>query len=531
MKILLINPPVEEPDKRCFPPLGLLYIASFIRKRHDVSLIDANSRENLITSHTIETSALKGFDVIGISTVISNFRNAVKIAKRIKSLSPHTKVVLGGHHATATHEYILANFPEVDIVVRGEGEVTFLHLLNNLEKGESLKNILGISYRDGNSIRINPSRPLIKNLDVLPFPARDLIKLDHYSVSFQEPFTKRVRSAATIVSSRGCPYQCSFCAVPSFYAKSDGAAWRPRSPNNVADEIFELVIRYGIEHFYFVDDNCLLDPFRVVDIVEKLKKRDVDITFTFAARSDNITKNTKTIQFLQKFGLRSIELGAESGSDSILLRLNKQLSVQDNVKAIDFLKESKINVAIDFIMFEPDMRIDELKENLAFLWQTGFSGNYPLLFHRLHLLPGTDCLHDMERQNRVLGNIAENPYYRFKNEDVAYIWSLMSAFRDQYIPLINEVVIKLKTVRDRIDFQPRPVKKHSNLKSIVSQLLIEELHLRRIPYFFMNELVRVLSEPHANRNRIDKLKDNVQRMVSGVSDEIDKHITLLEAYL
>jgi len=176
-KALIINPPLFNPlDRRRSEALGIAYIAAYSREKgYGIELLDANEKEP-IKNATIINYALDGaFEIVGFSVIGLNVYNTMEIARRIKEKNRNIIIVAGGHHATAAHQEILRDFPFIDIVVRGEGEITFYKLVKAFKEKKPLKNILGISYRENGQIIVNRQRPLIKNLDEIPFPARNLL--------------------------------------------------------------------------------------------------------------------------------------------------------------------------------------------------------------------------------------------------------------------------------------------------------------------------------------------------------------------
>lgn len=267
MRIALINAyylelygPINV-GKNCYFPLGLGYIAAVLRQEgHKVSLIDPEAYS--MNYKELETRIEDGsYDLIGISCTTSSFESARKIARMIRKVS-EAPIVLGGVHASAVPEMILKRTPEFDIIVIGEGEETMLELCNSLKtKNADLSRIEGIAFRKDSEIVRTPPRPFIKDLDHLPYPARDLVDLANYRLHAQLDYGKR---SATVLSSRGCPFHCTFCA--SYL--TTGFRFRARSPENVVGEIKYLIDTYGTEYIAFVDDEFTIDQERAKRICE-----------------------------------------------------------------------------------------------------------------------------------------------------------------------------------------------------------------------------------------------------------------------
>ena len=212
MKVVLISPPDFGSKYREFlgmvvPPLGLAYIAAVLEKHgYRVSIVDAPAL-NLTLKEIGEIVRREKPDVVGVQALTPSIYSAYSVARVVKKVSPKTVVVMGGYHPTFADTETLRECREVDICVRGEGEYTMLDIVETLENNGDLSGVLGITFKDksGRIVR-NPDRPLVRNLDELPFPARHLLPMDKYRV-----FGLKI-PATTIVCSRGCPMKCSFCA-------------------------------------------------------------------------------------------------------------------------------------------------------------------------------------------------------------------------------------------------------------------------------------------------------------------------------
>ncbi|HYB93013.1 MAG TPA: radical SAM protein, partial [archaeon] len=245
MNILLVAPPYYR-DVTIFP-LGLAYVAAVLKNEgQNVEVLDLSvdtEKMPVLGDYIVKTQP----DMIGITCATQTFRSALEVAKIAKQSLPEVKVIVGGPHPTIMKENILKH-PEFDIAVIGEGEETIAELSHILEVGGSLCSVQGIIWKQGEKIHSNEQRPLIKNLDSLPFPARNLFPLSRYKV------------AGSIQTSRGCPYRCIYCITSNI---SPGRTWRARSPANVIAEMQMMYHEFNIRRFQIMDDDFTVNRKRV----------------------------------------------------------------------------------------------------------------------------------------------------------------------------------------------------------------------------------------------------------------------------
>ena len=239
MNVLLISPKWKSAYSSLnifLPPLGLMYIAGMLRQNgHNVRIIDENIEP-------IDYDEFKEYDLVGISSDTCRYPEAVSLAKEAKKRGKI--VVMGGFHTTfLDDDAIKTGF--VDCVVRGEGEEIMVQIAEALEDGRTFNDIPAITYKEKSKIVRNPGLGIVENIDKLPYPARDLIKIDQY------PTTVAGKKATSVLTSRGCPFNCSFCAVTKF----SGIKWRARSAKSIVDEIQTILKKGWAKAIVFVDDN------------------------------------------------------------------------------------------------------------------------------------------------------------------------------------------------------------------------------------------------------------------------------------
>src|SRR3989344_1472924 len=399
MKILLINPPwVLDKESRDFyritQPEGLGYIAAVLeRTSHKVKLVDGAAegwRKQNIYKNTIHfgmsyeeiNSIIDSYrpDIVGISIISTLFKqNGFNLAKNIKEHNKEIKIVVGGAHPTVAKEDCLSN-EYIDFVVRGEGELTMMELANELEKQyPKLEAIKGISYNGGNKVISTEPRELIIDLDSLPFPARHFYPMEDYFMASRKLLSSFALSTynkkwATMISSRGCPYNCVFCSIHL----SMGRRWRARSAMNVVSEIELLVKEYDIEHVAFLDDNMSLNKTRMNEIVDLILQKNIKFTWSTpnGLRADSLSE--ELLRKMQKAGCVRIAVAAESGSQRVVSEvIGKNLDLSHVVRVVKICKTIGMPVDCFFVMGLLGEKKEEIRQTLEFakyLKKLGASG-------------------------------------------------------------------------------------------------------------------------------------------------------------
>ncbi|MEM3697753.1 MAG: radical SAM protein [Candidatus Bathyarchaeia archaeon] len=355
MKVCLISPPYNSEAKSVVgvssPPLGLAYIASMLRQNHEVKIIDSN-----ILNYSLEDveREMRSFnpDVVGITSVTPSIYGAYKVAETAKKVKENCTVVLGGPHATFMPRRTMEECKYVDIIVRGEGEETTRELIETIEKGASLNEVKGITFRKENEIIDAEPRPFIKNVDDIPFPSIDLLPMHLYKFN-------GVKYTA-MLTSRGCPFKCSFCSSSRLF----GGYWRGRSPENVLEEIRIVYDDYNIRNIEFVDDTFTLNRERAEKICDGIIKEGIDISWGASSRVDTLSK--KLVEKMRKAGCWILFLGIESGSQKILDAIGKRITIEQAKKAVKIVKDAGIKVLGSFIIGFLQDTTETIKETIKF---------------------------------------------------------------------------------------------------------------------------------------------------------------------
>jgi anaerobic magnesium-protoporphyrin IX monomethyl ester cyclase len=329
-----------------FPPIGLSYLAAVLDQNgYELKVIDCPACDY---THDKLKADLASFqpDIVGIASMTATIPSALQAARTAKEACPNSKVIMGGPHATFADQMILTEEPAVDIVVRGEGELTLLELAQNAAEPQTLPGTLGITYRSNGQIVKTPPRPFIEDLDALPRPAYKFLPMKRYRIYGKVHMP--------IMSSRGCPFQCSFCVASQMF----GAKFRGRSPKNVVDELEWLKNEYGAEGISFHDDTLTLDKKRIVDICDELIARKINLPWGCQTRADTVSP--EILAKMHKAGCNEVSFGVESGCQRILDAVHKKFELTQAEKAIKWAKKEGLFVAVSTIIGYPG----ETKESM-----------------------------------------------------------------------------------------------------------------------------------------------------------------------
>ncbi|MFC2061746.1 B12-binding domain-containing radical SAM protein [Elusimicrobiota bacterium] len=356
MKVLLINPPdqldeilgVGKEFVQKYEPLGLLYLAAIAKKAScHVKVIDAYAENLDINKMKLAISEFEP-DIIGITTLTSNGAIVYDLGKWIKSITGNSLVVLGNIHASVyANQYLQNNC--CDIVVHGYGEIPFKNIIDYFNKKCAIDEIPGISFvRDGKVVQ-NPDVKFTKDISDIPFPARDLIDQNLYKlgeISNQIFIPEKGKTAKTMITSRGCPNKCIFCAVN----QSSGISFN--NPERVVDEMEILEKKYNASYVYIMDSLFMANHTRVEEILKEKQKRKIKLKWGCDTHVNYLTP--EIIEMSEKAGCHDLSIGFESGNQKSLDIIKKNFTLEDAKKAVKTIKQhSKIKIEGLFILGLP----------------------------------------------------------------------------------------------------------------------------------------------------------------------------------
>jgi len=363
MDVLLINPPWERRKldvrrklkiESCLPSLGLGYIAAMLEKNgKSVKILDATAQDVVLEGLEQYLKDLKTVpSYIGITATTPEAVIALDTAQICKNVLPGARVVLGGVHATVMPEAILAD-KNVDFVIRGEGEYSFLELVN----GNQLDSILGLSYKKNGKIIHNLSRQRIDNLDQLPFPAYHLMPIAKYHPPLG---LYRRLPAVNVITSRGCPNLCTYCATHTIW----GNRLYFRSVESIIEEIKYLVNNFGIKEISLSDDTFTISKSRVMDFCRRILKDKINLTWSCNSRVEKIDE--EALRLMKKAGCHHICYGIESADDKILKNINKNIDLDKARVLIKLTKKAGITCRASFMFGNPGETEETMQKTLDF---------------------------------------------------------------------------------------------------------------------------------------------------------------------
>lgn len=327
MKILFINPPTLIGDISFLGkqyPLSIMILAAYLRQFGiEVGIWDANA-ETFSEERLVRELEEYSPDMVGLTAFTSTVNNAAHIAGLIKGHNPEIVTIVGGTHPSALPERTMREFPEFDLLVFGEGEKTLLETVEAVGNPRLLSEVKGLCYRKDGNVVMNEPRELIRNIDEIPFPARDLIPRHLYKSSSHRNVLSQPAQVDALITARGCMGKCTFCASKTVFH----GRVRYRGIENVLKEINECKERWGTEHIWIMDETFTTSMKRLSPICNELKR--LEIPWNCSGRVDLV--NEEKIKLMAESGCRLIQFGVESGSQRILDLMKKEITV-DQIKA------------------------------------------------------------------------------------------------------------------------------------------------------------------------------------------------------
>ena len=399
MKVLLAEHP-----KKLWPmfgkgvaqPVHLAYLAAVLEENGiDVDILDCTALGYGWKEYekVLEKTSPDIVGVSGITPFLSAAVEAVRIAKKV---DPDVVTVVGGTHFTLNARRSLMDYPEIDYVVLGEGEITLLELVRALERGIDPSRVKGLAFRSRNRVRITQERPLIEDLDTLPMPAYHKLPMDKYR------FVVWGSEICVTTSSRGCPFHCRFCTEQRIWRNR----WRGRSASKLVDEMELLNEKYGVKVIWFGDDCFNLNRKRNEKFLDELEQRALNMKWFIETRVDTLLRDADLVPRMAKLGLFYVFLGAESSSEDDLGYLNKDIKLEETKKAVALLRKNDVISHTNFIVGLPYDTKQSIRRTIDFA--RSLDPNVAV-FTPLTPFPGTDLYDELVK----LGLLIEPDFSNF----------------------------------------------------------------------------------------------------------------------
>lgn len=391
MRVLLVNPRMSASSQ---PPLGLAYIAAYLKSNGypSVSIIDTTWED--LDERLDMLSDIP--DVVGIQIMTPYCTRAITAAEKIRARFPNVRLIVGGPHPTADPQHTLdAINPDFGVI--GEGEVTFLQLVQALESGRGADQVNGSFYRSaGGALVTNSARDFIADLDEIPFPDRKSLPMDFYlRRGIMQEFGFKALRATTILTSRGCPHRCIYCS------RLLGRKVRHRSWENTLEEIDLLVGEYGIDGLFIVDDTFTVNRRWTTEFCEQLQRRDYRLEIAINSRVDAITPDF--LKILKAAGVSSVAFGVESGDQEILNTLKKGIRLEQVEEAVRYTREAGIKVKGYFMVGAPGETLQTMRKSVEFARKLPFN---QVQFSIVTPYPGTE-LWDIANEGHLVKDFGE----------------------------------------------------------------------------------------------------------------------------
>ncbi len=441
--------------------LGLRYLMSAVNASgHRAGIMTYRSDPNQI----LERLQREPADVVGFSLIFQYMApdfGRVIAALRESGVAAH--FTMGGHYASFEPAEILRRIPGLDSVVRFEGEVTLVNLLNCLATGSDWRSLPGIAFRTGDAdVTVAPLAHAVEDLDTLPWPDRQSIDYEGHPMP-----------TASVLGSRGCPWDCSFCSIRPFYEEQGGALRRLRAPQSIVDEMIDLHRSRGVPIFLFQDDDFLAGGKNARDWAIEIADRIVesghagDIAFKISCRSDEIRDDV--VERLIAGGLTHVYMGVESGDEEGLINMSKRLKPETHLRAGRILKAHGLSFDFGFMLVDPYSSFRSIRQNVEFLEAFIGDGWTVAPFCRMLPYAGTPIKRRLEQEGRLIGTPFE-PDYRFLDPklDLFYEWMVDTFYERNFTNqglchllrgLHFEAHLKLRN-RNRVSFAQRAYLHH-----------------------------------------------------------------------
>lgn len=506
--------------------LGVGYMASvLLQKRIDIKIIDFRmGKKGILNKIKYFNPVVVGFSII-FQYHIYDFRDLINYLRKY-GVNCHFSA--GGHYPSLRYTELLDIIPELDSVVLFEGEYTFLELVQAINSGKEWNNITGIAYRENNSIVANALRPLENDLDSFPPPVRKSLK--------EYAFGKKY---ATILAGRGCYYNCSFCSIREFYSKPPGPIKRLRRPEMVVREMELLHQQLGCSIFMFQDDDFPVASNKgrewITSFCELLAQKGLSdkILWKINCRPDEIKRSL--FELMRNTGLFLVYLGIEDGTDDGLRLMNKRMTTETSINAVNILKKLDIKYDFGFMLFHPASTFQSIIENLDFLRQICCDGSSPITFCKMLPYAETKVEYQLKREGRLKGNPGFKDY-DFSDPSLNNLYFFIADCFEDWISKHDGLLNVARWARYYLSVYHKYYQATSDIRDMDSEVM---KYISQSNIFLINTiktLVNMFStqchkETHSDKlkNIRDKVADKHSKYRSkliGIMDNIDSLVTI-----
>lgn len=408
MRIALVGPKWNQ-MVNSYPALGLGYLAAMAEQAgHECAIFDMGLHPERTVEDEVERIVAWKPDVVAETSMTTSW-HSVEVANQLIKDRLGVPIIAGGPHATTLPVYT-AKDPNIDFVIYGEGEESFVELLSYLEQGRrDFENVAGLYFQRDNQGEVIQTAPrmLVDDLDKLPFPARHLFELDHYPL--YNPNGERM---LTVLSSRGCPYACSFC-----FKGIVGRTYRQRTPENIAAEVVEIIEKYSVHNIYFIDDLFTIDIRRLEKIMDYFIQEEIPVNWQCLARVDRVTQ--PLLEKMYRAGCREIHFGIESGDEKILKETAKHINLKQVSDAVQWTEDAGIRAKGYFILGLPGDNEETMARTIEFAASLALS---EAMFSIATPMPGTKLWDELVKKHpetEYTTDWAKSYYYNSYTSEIA----------------------------------------------------------------------------------------------------------------
>lgn len=470
--------------------LGLSYLAAVLRKNgYNVEIIDgwlADLKDEEVLKKIMDK---KDTSIVGISCYMSNNDKSIELAKKIRSINPNIKLMCGGFGPSFNPQKFVKD-GIFDIAMIGEGEESIIEVCDYFigKNTKRLNEIKGIAYENNGEIVKTPKRELIKNLDDIPFPARDTMKM-----------AKDRKSTVNILTARGCMGNCLFCSVNAFNKLSIGNKWRGRGVDSIVDELEQLQ-NMGVKYVKVIDDSFLekeRDEDWAKEFRDKMQERGINLSLRGSLKADQV--EDKKMKYLKEAGFHSFACGIENGSNTALKRMNKSASLEDNKRALDILKKHGIYVQAGFILFDDNTTFQELKENYEFLREYDWIITKGI-FSEMFAADGTLYTEKLKKEDKIVkSDVYDNNKYEIADSKVKLVYNSLKRWHKSHMKLYDMIIDPISSPK-AIDSTGE-----KEFYDLYYQLKLKDLDFMKM---VLEDVELGISEEQLNQNIIKQIADN-----------------------